>query len=311
MPPPTPPTAHNGTGYELYGRDLSTEIGYTLDAYLANASQWASTNLALTGSLANQTVANHTTLKTMYSGSMGSSAISLVPTTSEQVLRLGELALAAKALSENPEIPTIPTTASPARLEELALAAKALIESPEIDESANGQIAASMSAAMGGGHNSITAIKDNISFDQKLQAKQIAFTAYTQSLDAYNKAFDQKLQTKQIAFAAYAQALDAYYKTYTATGSQLSQVTVDGAAKAALMMPIVAPFESQLSADILSNWQDSLNTGQLRDQQIRQTNAAGVALDSFDPGTNFTAWNAEYALAYCGIKSQAAAAKAT
>jgi hypothetical protein len=234
-------------------------MSYTLDAYVANSGKWASTNLSLTGSLASQTVANHTTLKTMYSGSMGSSAISLVPTTSGQVLRL----------------------------DELALAAKALIESPEIDESANGQIAASMSAAMGGGHNSATAIRDNITFDQKLQAKQIAF-------------------------AAYAQALDAYYKTYTATGSQLSQVTVDGAAKAALMMPIVAPFESQLSADIVSNWQDTKNTGSLRDQQIKQTVAAGVALNSFTPSTaNASAWNAEYALAWCGIKSQAAAAITT
>jgi hypothetical protein len=189
---------------------------------------------------------------------MGSSAISLVPTTSGQVLRL----------------------------DELALAAKALLDDPEIDESANGQISAGLSAAMGGGHNAVTAIKDNITFDQKLQAKNVAF-------------------------GAYAQALDAYYKTYTATGSQLSQVTTDGAAKAALMVPTVAPFESQMAADILSNWNDALNTGQLRDQQIRQTYEAGAALDSFNPGTNFSAWNAEYALAYCGIKSQAAAAKAT
>ena len=78
-----------------------------------------------------------------------------------------------------------------------------------------------------------------------------------------------------------------------------------------MMVPNVAPFESQLSSDILANWQDTLNTGQLRDQQIRQTYEAGDALNSFNPGTNFSAWNAEYALAYCGIKSQAAAAKAT
>jgi hypothetical protein len=305
------PPVHTGYGYSIYGRDISSEISATLDAYIANSSKWSSTNLTLTGSLASQTVTNAATLKPMYSSSMGSAAISLVPTTSGQALRLDELALAAKALTENPELPAIPTTASPARLEELALAAKALIESPEIDESANSQIASGMSAAMGGGHNSVTAIKDSISFDQKLQAKQIAFAAYAQSLDAYNKTFDQKLQAKNIAFGAYAQALDAYYKTYTATGSQLSQVTSDGAAKAALMIPTVAPFESQLAADILSNWQDTLNTGQLRDQQIRQTYDAGAALDSFNPGTNFSTWNAEYALAYCGIKSQAAAAKAT
>ena len=271
MPPPGSPSndttpvsgytmapVHTGYGYSIYGRDMSSEISATLDAYIANSSKWSSTNLTLTGSLASQTVTNAATLRPMYSSSMGSAAISLVPTTSGQALRL----------------------------DELALAAKALIESPEIDESANNQISAGLSAAMGGGHNAATAIKDNITFEQKLQAKQVAF-------------------------GAYAQALDAYYKTYTATGSQLSQVTSDGAAKAALMIPTVAPFESQLAADILSNWQDTLNTGQLRDQQIRQTYDAGSALDSFNPGTNFSAWNAEYALAYCGIKSQAAAAKAT
>ena len=253
------PEVHNGYNYKIYGRDMSSEITATLDAYIANSSKWASANLTLTGSLVSQTVTNAANLRPMYSSSMGSSAISLVPTTSGQVLRL----------------------------DELALAAKALLDDPEIDESANNQISAGLSAAMGGGHNAVTAIKDNITFEQKLQAKNVAF-------------------------GAYAQALDAYYKTYTATGSQLSQITSDGAAKAALMVPTVAPFESQLAADILSNWQDTLNTGQLRDQQIRQTHAAGVALDGFTPSTaGASAWNAEYALAYCGIKSQAAAAKET
>ncbi len=249
---------HEGYDYKIYGRDIAAEMSTTLDAYLSNASKWASTNLTLTGSLVTQTVTNAANLRPMFEGAMGTAAISLVPTTTEQALR-GD---------------------------ELALAAKALLESPEIDESANGQISAGLSAAMGGGHNSVTAIKDNITFEQKLQAKQIAF-------------------------AAYAQALDNYYKTYTATASSLSQVSAQGSAQAALTVPTVAPFESQLAADILASWNDSLNTGQLRDQQIRQTYAAGTALDSFNPGTNFSAWNAEYALAYCGIKSQAAAAKAT
>ena len=249
---------HTGYNYKIYGRDLNSEITATLDAYQANAAKWATTNLTLTGSLVSQTVTHAASLKPIYVSSMGNSALSLVPMTAGQV----------------------------SRMDELALAAKALIESPEIDESANAQIAASLSAAMGGGHNAATAIKDNITFEQKLSAKQVAF-------------------------AAYAQALDAYYKTYTATGSQLSQTAADGAAKLAITVPTVAPFESQLSADILSNWQDTLNTGQLRDQQIRQTYQAGVALDDFNPGNQYGSWNAEYALAWCGIKSQAAAAKNT
>lgn len=249
---------HSGYSYSMFGRNLSSEMSVTLDSYLANASKWASTNLSLTGSIVSQTASHASTLRPSFTSTMGSSAISLVPTTSGQVTRM----------------------------DELALAAKALLESPEIDESANGQISASMSAAMGGGHNSATAIKDNITFEQKIAAKQLAFTAY-------------------------AQALDAYYKTYTATGSTLAAATADGSVKAAMMVPNVAPFESQLSADIMANWQDTLNTGQLRDQQIRQTYEAGDALSSFNPGSNFSAWNAEYALAYCGIKSQAAAAKAT
>ena len=254
----TMPVVHTGYDYKIYGREIGAEMSTTLDAYLANASKWASTNLTLTGSLVSQTVTNAAGLKSIFTGTMGSSAISLVPTTTGQSLRL----------------------------DELSLAAKALLESPEIDESANGQISAGLSAAMGGGHNSVTAIKDNITFEQKLQAKQISF-------------------------GAYAQALDAYYKVYTATAASLSQVTAQSSAQAALTIPIVAPFESQMASDVLAAWNDSLNTGQLRDQQIRQTHAAGTALDSFNPGTNFSAWNAEYALAYCGIKSQAAAAKAT
>lgn len=250
------PIVHTGYGYHMYGRSLSSEMSVTLDAYLANSSKWATTNLGLTGSIVSQTVTHAGTIKPVFSGTMGSAAIPLVPTTTGQV----------------------------SRMDELALAAKALLESPEIDESANAQISASMSAAMGGGHNSVTAIKDNITFEQKLQAKQLAFTAY-------------------------AQALDAYYKTYTATGSTLAGAVADGSVKAAMMVPNVAPFESQLSSDILANWQDTLNTGKLRDQQIKQTVAAGDALDNFNPGTNYTAWNAEYALAWCGIKSQAGAAK--
>ena len=254
----TMPVIHTGYGYSLYGRSATEEISYGLDSYIANAAKWASTNLSLTGSLASQTVTNAATLKSMFTSTMGSSAIPLVPTTADQL----------------------------ARLAELALAAKALLEDPEIDLSANNQIASGLSAAMGGGHNSVSAIKDTITFEQKLQAKQLAFTAYTQ-------------------------ALDTYYKVFTATGSQLSATTSQSTATAALTIPVVAPFESQFAADVLTGWQDTLNTGQLRDQQIRQTYEAGSALDAFDPGTNFSAWNAEYALAYCGIKSQAAAAKAT
>jgi len=254
----TMPAVHTGYDYTLYGRDATAEFSYALDAYAANSTKWASTNLTLTGALASQTVANSSTLKPMFTSNMGSAAIPLVPTTAEQL----------------------------ARLSEMALAAKAILDDPEIDVSANNQIAAGFSAAMGGGHNSVTALKDNIGFEQKLQAKQLAMTAYTQ-------------------------ALDAYYKVFTATGATLASTTSQGVAQSSLSIPTVAPFESQYASDVLAQWQDTLNTGQLRDQQIRQTYAAGTALDNFNPGTSYSAWNAEYALAWCGIKSQAAAAKAT
>lgn len=254
----TMPVIHTGYQYSLYGRSAAEEMSYGLDAYIANATKWASTNSALTGALATQAVANANTMKSIYTSNMGSSAIPLVTTTADQL----------------------------SRLTEMALAAKSLLESPEIDESANAQIASGLSAAMGGGHNSINAIKDTITFDQKIGAKKVA-------LDAYNS------------------AIEAYYKAFTATGATLSISATSQLAASINAIPVVAPFESQFAADVLAGWQDTLNTGQLRDQQIRQTYAAGTALDSFNPGVAFSSWNAEYALAYCGIKSQAAAAKTT
>jgi hypothetical protein len=180
------------------------------------------------------------------------------------------------------------------KLVELAAAAKALLEDPEIDPTQNAQLASGLSAAMGGGHNSVTAIKDNITFEQKLQAKQLAL-------------------------ATYAQALDAYYKTYTATASQIGTAANQLGLTTSASVPTVVPFESQLAGDIYANWQDIKNTGQMRDQQIRQTINGAKAFNTYDTvseswiypsGLNLGAgaWNAETTASIMGIKSQYRAA---
>jgi hypothetical protein len=180
----------------------------------------------------------------------------------------------------------VPTNADQReKLVELAAKAKALYEDPEIDVSQNTQYAAGMSAAMGGGHNAATAIKDNISFEQKLEAKKVALQAYTQ-------------------------ALDAYFKTYTSTAVQMGSDINKSALVAATSVPTVVPFESQLAGDVYSNWQDIKNTGQMRDQQIRQTYNGAKAMLSYYKKTdawieqNSWNWYPETTATVLGIRSQ-------
>ena len=260
-----------GSGYKLYGRDAGKEMAAGLNNYASNASLWASTNLTLGGSLVSNLSNYAGSLRPLFVSGLGSAALALVPTETAQTTRLSELALAAKAI----------------------------LEDPEIDPTENAQLAAGMSAAMGGGHSAVPAIKDNITFEQKLKAKTLALDSYTKALGEYFK--------------------------LTTMAAQLAGNASENAAKTAQQVPVVAPFESQLTADVLSNWQDSLNTGQVRDQQIRQTVAAGHVISqfgptgvsnqsnipgiNFDPGTwNASLWNAEFTTAYLGIRSQATAA---
>lgn len=252
-----------GDGYKLYGRDASSEIAAGLSAYASNASTWASTNLTLGTSLVSNLTSYASSLRTSLVSGLGSAALSLVPLSNDQSTRLSELALLAKAI----------------------------IDDPEIDPTENGQLAAGLSAAMGGGHAAVPAIKDNITFEQKLRAKTLAINAYAQALGEYSK-------NTQIAANLAGGANDKA----VATGAQV---------------PVVAPMESQLVTDIFANWQDTLNTGQVRDQQVRQTVQAGVTVNEFGPTTvsytpstwNASEWNAEFTTAYLGIKSQASAAK--
>lgn len=277
VPSYTMPVIHNldtvagatGDGYKLYGRDVSSEMAAGLAAYSSNASTWASTNLTLGTSLVTNLTSYAGSLRTSLVSGLGSSALSLVPLSNDQNTRLSELALLAKAI----------------------------IDDPEIDVTENGQLAAGMSAAMGGGHAAVPAIKDNLSFEQKLRAKTLAIQAYANALGEYSK-------NTQIAASLAGNASDKS----VALGAQV---------------PVVAPFESQLASDIFANWQDSLNTGQVRDQQIRQTVAAGTIVGNFGPpgeaggdpivftppAWNASLWNAEFTTAYLGIKSQAEAAK--
>lgn len=271
VPSYTMPVIHNldtvagatGDGYKLYGRDVSSEMAAGLAAYASNASSWASTNLTLGTSLVSNLTSYAGSLRTSFTSGLGSSALTLLPASNDQLTRLSELALLAKAI----------------------------VDDPEIDVTENGQLAAGLSAAMGGGHSAVPAIKDNISFSQKLEAKKVAIQAY-------------------------ANALGEYFKNSNLAAG-LAGGASENATKTAATVPVVAPFESQLASDIFANWQDSLNTGQVRDQQIRQTVAAGTIVGNFGPTTisyspsswNASEWNAEFTTAYLGIRSQAEAAK--
>ncbi len=257
-------TGASGEGFKLYGRNASAEMSATISSYLDNASLWSSTNLTLGQNLTSNVLDFSASLKGFVSSGLGSSALSLVPLDSGQLTRMNEMSAAAKEL----------------------------LDEPGLAESENAQQALGLSAAMGGGHTAAAALKDVLTYEQKLQGKSLA-------MDAYSK------------------VLAMLFQTYTDTASKLSLQATQTGLQGGLSMPVVAPFESQLVGDIMANWQDSLNTGQLRNQQIRQTVAAGVALNSFGPTSityspqdwNASGWNAEFTTAYLGIKSQAVAAK--
>lgn len=263
------------TGYKLFGRTLEPEMAAGIAAYAANTTNWATANTTAKAALITDTTTQFESLRAPLKKGFAP-----------------ETVINPNAMQFIPEtyIHNVPTTNDQrARLAELALAAKSLLESPEIDETQNAQLAAGLSAAMGGGHSAVPAIKDNITFEQKLAAKQLAF-------------------------ATYAQALDTYYKTYTASAMQVGQIINPASMQVSAGTPTVVPFESQLAGDIFANWQDTLNTGQMRDQQIRQTLAGANALSSFfnlSTGwvtTNAGNWNAETTASVMGVRSQYKAA---
>lgn len=276
----------NQTGYKLFGRTLEPEMAAGIAAYAANTTNWATANTTAKAALITDTTTQAFNLRaTLKLGFTPQS--DPLPGTGGGFVLPGHESFATL-------VPTLDVQRQ--RLSELALAAKSLLESPEIDETQNAQLAAGLSAAMGGGHSAVPAIKDNITFEQKLQAKQLAF-------------------------ATYAQALDTYYKTFTASAMQIGQIVNPTAMQVSAGTPTVVPYESQLAGDIFANWQDTLNTGQMRDQQIRQTVAGSVALEPYftrstsylttQPGFAYPAmdsWNAETAASVMGVRSQYKAA---
>lgn len=280
--PFTFPTAHSFTpsnvqldqfgyatnvGYTLYGRCLVNEMLAGISAYGQALNSWQSTNAYAKQALAND---------------VGAFSIGF-----RDAMLYGMAAEGAPGVTTS-YISNVPTKQDQRdKLAELAAAAKSLLDDNEIDPTQNAQYAAGLSAAMGGGHNTVTAIKDNITFEQKLQAKQIAY-------------------------ATYAQALDAYYKTYTATATQIGLGANQTGLTTSATIPTVVPFESQLASDIFANWQDTKNTGSMRDQQIRQTiNGARTMKPFFDASNSWVnnpnivgQYTGETSAAVFGIRSQ-------
>lgn len=258
-------------GYVLYGRCLVNEMAAGIDAYAQNSSSWSAANLIAKTALASD-------VNAFTAGFRNSMLYGMAPEDAPGVVT-----------SYASYVPT--KLDQREKLTELAAAAKSLLEDNEIDPTQNAQYAAGLSAAMGGGHTAAIAIRDNITFEQKLQAKQLAF-------------------------ATYAQALDAYYKTYTATATQLGMNANQTGLATSATIPTVVPFESQLAGDIFANWQDIKNTGQMRDQQIRQTINGAKAMDSiYNMTQNWIASNnnnqgftSELLIGLTGIRSQYKAA---
>lgn len=259
-------------GYVLYGRCLVNEMITGINAYEQAMDGWRDTNWLAKSALATDVVNLSSGFRAQMLYGMAAEGAPGVTTS---------------------YISNVPTKQDQRdKLTELAAAAKSLLEDNEIDPTQNAQYAAGLSAAMGGGHNSATAIKDNITFEQKLQAKQLAL-------------------------ATYAQAIDAYYKTYTATATQLGMGANQAGIATSASIPTVVPFESQLASDIFANWQDVKNTGQMRDQQIRQTiNGARAMAAFFNTSQSWvnnpnilSNYNGETASAVFGIRSQYQAAR--
>ena len=269
------PTDANGfctnQGYILYGRNLPAEMSGGIAAYDWCMDAWGTSNYNAKTILAGhvnyfKTDFRNGLLSEMLPSSIGSPLSSIAD-----------------------RVPTIDDQRS--KLAEMAAAAKSLYDDNEIDLTQNAQYAAGMSAAMGGGHNTVTAIKDNITFEQKLQAKQLALSTYSQ-------------------------AVEAYFKIYTATAAQIGMSANQGALTASASIPTVVPFESQLAADIYANWQDTLNTGQMRDQQIRQTlNGARAMKEYFTASQSWVSnpaivgqYSGEVTATVFGVRSQYKAA---
>lgn len=262
-------------GYTLYGRHLLNEMLGTQDAYSKILSAWSENNYYAKEALVSDAGNYSTSFRTSMLHGMQA-----------------ETDAAGTPIPGYTHISSVPTTYLQQRsLHELADQAKSLMESPEIDATQNSQFAAGLSAAMGGGHNAATAIADNITFEQKLEAKKVSFSAY-------------------------AQAVDAYYKTYTATASQIGLGANEKALTSAVGVPTVVPFESQLASDIYANWQDTINTGQMRDQQIRQTlNGANAMKEYWTVSNSWVSnssivgqYTADTTAAVFGIRSQYKAA---
>lgn len=260
-------------GYQLYGRCLVNEMLTGISAYSQAMTDWSAANLTAKTALASDVA----TFSTGFRDSMlwGMAGESVGP-----------------GIAPPSYVNYVPTKQDQRdKLTELAAAAKSLLDDNEIDPTQNSQYAAGLSAAMGGGHTAAMAIRDNITFEQKLQAKQLAF-------------------------ATYAQALDAYYKTYTATATQLGMNANQTGLATSATIPTVVPFESQLAGDIFANWQDTLNTGQMRDQQIRQTINGAKAMDSvynmtqtwISTNNNGQGFSSELLIGLTGIRSQYKAA---
>ena len=258
-------------GYSLYGRSMTEEIAYGIRANKANLADWKVANVQAKGYLRDDVVSFSTDIRTALSYKFDEE-------------NTGGVVQGDVYYPPNPTwVTNVPTKIKQReRLIEFADAAKALYESPEIDVTQNSQLALGISAAMGGGHNAVPALKDNLAFEQKLQAKQLAL-------------------------GTYAQVLDMYYKTYTASAIQVGSTIAQTANQTAASIPTIVPLESQLAGDILANWQDTINTGQMRDQQIRQTLAGSRAMrgaynltESYSPQNAY----AEHFVATMGIRSQ-------
>jgi len=93
--------------------------------------------------------------------------------------------------------------------------------------------------------------------------------------------------------------------------SRLAQSLMGMAYQATSGMPLVVPIESQLVADTCASSVEAHSAGQIRSQQIRQSQAAGAHLVGAQPNLGTNPTPVDEVVMFTSLRAQGAAASAT
>lgn len=136
----------------------------------------------------------------------------------------------------------------------------------------------------------------DVAYSQFLAGMSSAFGGGHSSVALYNQLATQQ---KQIAVQEIA--------------TRLASTTMGLTYQATTAMPLVVPIESQLVADVSASGIEAHNAGQIRSQQVRQSQAAGSILSNAQPPLviNGPQVPVDEVVMYASIHAQGAAASTT